>query len=318
MPDSQHPAVAIVGPTASGKSELGLELARALDGEIVNYDSIQLYRLFDIGTAKPSLLERATVPHHMVDVLDPGELFSAGDYRSEAEPVLAGIRRRGRVPILVGGTGLYLRALIEGLFEGPRRSEYWRERLRDVAEGRGREYVHSILARLDPETARRIAAADLPKVVRAIEVHLATGRPLSSHLAERPRAPIAGFSFSIVGLSPGREQLHERIHLRVARMYEEGLVEEVRRILEGGIPRDAAAFRAIGYRQALQYIDGIIPIGEAIMLTERDTRRYAKRQMTWFRRQHSAKWFEGFGSDPAIRERIIEGISKTIDSVSAD
>ncbi len=266
---------------------------------------MQLYRSFDIGTAKPPAADRARAPHHLIDILDPGELFSAGEYRRRAEAVLAGIRERRAVPILVGGTGLYLRALIEGLFDGPRRSEHWRLRLEERARDGGAGRLHRILARLDPGAGARIAPADVPKVIRAIEVRLMTGRPLSAHLAGRARNPLDGYAFRLIGLEPGRERLHERIRLRVSRMYKAGIAGEVRRILEGGVAREAPAFRAIGYRHALDYVDGIIPVDEAIMRTERDTRRYAKRQTTWFRKQHAAAWFQGVGGDPAIQARVL-------------
>ena len=269
---------------------------------------MQLYRLFDIGTAKPSAADRARIPHHLIDILDPGELFSAGEYRRRAEAVLGGIRERRAVPVPVGGTGLYLRALIEGLFDGPRRSEYWRRRLEGCARARGSRRLHRVLTRLDPRAAARIAPADVPKVIRAVEVRLTTGRPLSAHLAGRARNPLDEYAFRLIGLDPGRERLHERIHDRVSRMYEAGIAGEVRRILEGGVARRAPAFRAIGYRQALDYVDGIIPLDEAIMRTERDTRRYAKRQSTWFRKQHAAVWFQGIGGDPAIQEQVLRSL----------
>ena len=314
--DSTTHAIAVVGSTASGKSELALHLAESFDGEIVNYDSIQLFRLFDIGTAKPSESERKRVPHHLIDILDPEELFSAGDYQRQARQVLDQIRSRGRLPILVGGTGLYLRAAIDGLFDGPRRSDYWRLRLNQIAVSRGRRHLHTILVRLDPDAAARIAVQDLPKVIRALEVRLETGRPLSRHLEETPRQPITGFMFTIIGLAPPRVELYRRIGARVRQMFDQGLVSEVRRILETGVSPDAAAFRAIGYRQVLQTIDGIISTDEAIMITERETRRYAKRQMTWFRGQHAPVWFDGFGDDPEIRDRVRQFVIGVLGSKS--
>src|SRR5262245_14261686 len=188
-----YPIIAIVGPTASGKSELGLFLAESFNGEIINYDSVQIFRHLNIGTAKASREERQRVPHHMIDIREPTEIFTAGDYQREARAVLEQIRERGRLPILVGGTGLYLRALIEGLFNGPSRSTYWRNRLEMLAERRGRTYLHRVLQRLDAGAALRIAERDKPKVIRALEVRLATGKPLTKHLGEKPRDPLLGF-----------------------------------------------------------------------------------------------------------------------------
>lgn len=301
---SDHPAVAIAGPTASGKSELGLCLAEAFRGEIVNYDSIQLFRGLAIGSAKPSADDRSRVPHHLVDVLEPNGTASAGEYQRQARAVLGEIRARGGLPILVGGTGLYLRAVLEGLFEGPARSEHMRERLSRLARERGREHLHAVLSRLDPQAAGRIASRDTSKVIRALEVRLTTGRSLSAHLESRARNPIEGFRVLIVGLEPPREALYERIGERVRGMFDRGLVEEVRGLLEAGVPAGASAFRAIGYRQVVAHILRGMPREEAIMLTERETRRYAKRQMTWFRKQHEITWFGGFGNEEDNKERV--------------
>lgn len=299
-----HPLIAIVGPTASGKSELALFLAEEFSGEIVNYDSVQIFRHLDIGTAKPSIAERERVPHHMIDIREPTEIFTAGDYQREARSVLEDIRNRGKLPILVGGTGLYLRALIEGLFAGPARSLHWRNRLEMIAEKRGRPYLHRLLQRLDPEAAARIAERDKPKVIRAIEVRLETGKPLSQHLDEKPREPITGFATHFVGLNPAREELYRRIDQRVERMFEAGLVEEVCGLLARGIPASAKPFEAIGYRHVIEDIDSCIPREETIRIIQRDTRRYAKRQITWFRRQCEVTWFDGSGDSDEIKNKV--------------
>lgn len=309
LPDARriqrdYPLIAIAGPTASGKSDLALFLAGQFGGEIVNYDSVQMYRHLDIGTAKPEIGERQLIPHHLYDVLDPEATPSAGDYQRRARAVLGEIRDRNRLPILVGGTGLYLRAVVEGLFEGPTRSERCRERLSVIADRRGREYLHRLLGRLDPEAAARIAVRDTSKIIRALEVRLQTGRPLSAHLQDRPRSPIEGFRVAIVGLEPPRDVLYTRIGERVRAMFARGLIGEVRDLVEGGLPPDASAFRAIGYRQAVEYIRHGISLEEAIISTERETRRYAKRQLTWFHRQHTMTWFDGFGNEEENRERI--------------
>jgi tRNA dimethylallyltransferase len=302
-----HPILTIVGPTASGKSDLALSLAQQFRGEIVNYDSVQVFRGFDIGSAKPSPAERDLIPHHMIDIRDPADLFTAGDYQREARAALADIRQRGNLPILVGGTGLYLRALTEGLFVGPARSEYWRSRLEALAEARGREYLHRLLERLDPEAAARIAARDKPKLIRALEVRLETGKPLTEHLRKEPRNPLEGFRIATIGLDPPRDECYRRIDLRVQRMFEAGLVDEVRGLLERGVPRDAKPFGAIGYRHVMADLDNVdsrVSWGATMQLIQRDTRRYAKRQLTWFRRQSDTQWFGGPGDQNVIKEDV--------------
>jgi tRNA dimethylallyltransferase len=298
------PAIAIVGPTASGKSELGMFLAERLSGEIVNYDSVQVFRHFDIGTAKPTLEERQRVPHHMIDIREPTEIFTAGDYQREARAVLEEIRNRGSIPVLVGGTGLYLRALTEGLFNGPPRSTHWRHRLEIMTERKGRDYLHRVLKRVDPVTASRIAPRDKPKVIRALEVRLETGKPLSRHLEERPRQPLTGFDFHFIGLNPPRAELHSRIDERVCRMFRAGLVEEVKQLLSKGIPSSAKPFEAIGYRHIITDLDSCIVREDTIRIIQRDTRRYAKRQMTWFRKQSDVTWFDGPGDSEQIKNRV--------------
>ncbi len=237
-----HPVIAIVGPTASGKSDLAIFLSERFSGEIVNYDSVQIFRHLNIGTAKPTVEEQQRVPHHMIDIRELEDVFTAGDYEREARRVLDELRIRRKVPILVGGTGLYLRALVEGLFEGPARSTFWRNRLEALAEQKGRPYLHRLLNRLDPATASRIAERDKPKLVRALEVRLETGKSLSQHLAEKPRQPLTGFQVHFVGLNPAREELYRRIDDRVVRMFENGLEEEVRTLLANGIPLECKAF----------------------------------------------------------------------------
>jgi len=300
-----HPLISIVGPTASGKSDLALSLAQNFNGEIVNYDSVQVFRGFDIGSAKPSQAERQHVPHHMIDIRDPGDLFTAGDYSREARAALDEIRRRGRIPILAGGTGLYLRALTEGLFHGPARSAYWRTRLEGLAETRGREYLHRLLQRLDSEAAARIAVRDTHKIIRALEVRLETGKSLSEHLKEEPRHPLEGFRIATVGVDPSRADCYRRIDLRVQRMFDAGLVEEVRGLLDRGLSRDAKPLGAIGYRHVVSKLDNLSGEGsweDTMHMIQRDTRRYAKRQLTWFRRNPETQWFGGPGDNKAIKD----------------
>ncbi len=307
-----HPVIAIVGPTASGKSDLAIFLAEHFSGEIVNYDSVQIFRHLNIGTAKPTVEEQQRVPHHMIDIRELEDVFTAGDYEKEARRVLDELRIRRKVPILVGGTGLYLRALVEGLFEGPARSTFWRNRLEALAEQKGRPYLHRLLNRLDPATASRIAQRDKPKLVRALEVRLETGKSLSQHLAEKPRRPLIGFQIHFVGLNPAREELYRRIEDRVVRMFENGLEQEVRTLLANGIPPSVKPFEAIGYRHVISDIDSCIPREETIRIIQRDTRHYAKRQMTWFRKQSDVRWFDGPGDSDEIKEKVYQFLAKLV------
>ena len=304
MKSPLHPVIAIVGPTASGKSHLALSIAERFNGEIVNYDSVQVFRYFDIGSAKAAPEERERVPHHMLDIREPQEVFTAGDYQREARIVLDAIRQRGRLPVLVGGTGLYLRALTEGLFSGPVRSSYWRRRLELIADRKGREHLHRLLARLDPPTAERIAPRDKPKIIRALEVRLETGKPLSKHLEAAPRRPLAGFDVQMIGLDPPRKESYRRIDERVHRMFTLGLVEEVRQLIARGVPKSAKPLGAIGYRHVLANLDACNSWDDTIRTIQRDTRHYAKRQVTWFRKRPNVTWFDGFGDDEEIKSVI--------------
>ncbi|HEX4998113.1 MAG TPA: tRNA (adenosine(37)-N6)-dimethylallyltransferase MiaA [Terriglobia bacterium] len=303
MTVSDFPLIAIVGPTASGKSDLALSIAEHFGGEIVNYDSVQIFRGLDIGSAKPTAEERRRVPHHMIDIRDPDDVYTAGDYQREARPVLEEIRSRSRLPILVGGTGFYLKAVIEGLFDGPQRSELWRRRMESIVEKRGREYLHRLLKRFDPEAAGRIAPRDKPKIMRALEVRLATGQSLSEHFRREPRQPLKGFRVHTIGLNPDRDETWRRIDERVVRMFAAGFVEEVRGLIDAGTSPEARAFGAIGYREIVANLEDSIPWDETIRIIQRNTRRYAKRQMTWFRNQPGVTWFDGPGDNDSIKER---------------
>ena len=240
----------------------------------------------------------------MVDIREPVEVFTAGDYQREARSVLGQIRERRNLPILVGGTGLYLRALTEGLFNGPARSLYWRNRLEMIAERKGLTHLHRLLARLDPAAAARIAERDRPKIIRALEVRLETGKALTEHLAREPRQPLTGFETIYIGLNPSRSELYRRIDDRVRHMFALGLVDEVRQLVANGIPRSAKAFEAIGYRHVLADLDSCIDMEETIRIIQRDTRRYAKRQITWFRNQPNVTWFNGPGDDEEIKNKV--------------
>jgi tRNA dimethylallyltransferase len=301
--------LAVVGPTAAGKSSLALALAARLGGEVINFDSLQVYRGFDIGTGKVTPQERRGIPHHLLDTVEADQVFTAGDFAREASRVLASLRERNTLPILVGGTGLYLRALLQGLFEGPARSETLRARLNEIAGRRGREFLHRMLRRLDPISAQRIQPRDAPKIMRALEVRLLAGRPISA-LQASGRKGLRGFRVAGIGLNPGRAELNQRINSRVERMFKAGLVEETRAALERwGIDPAAARltpFGALGYRQACALLAGRMSSEEAIGETQTATRQYAKRQMTWFRREPGLTWFEGFGEDAEVQRRVFD------------
>jgi tRNA dimethylallyltransferase len=283
--------VAIVGPTGAGKSALALALAERCGGEIVSCDSLQVYRGLDIGSAKPTAEERRRVPHHLVDVRDSDEDFSAADYARLARAAIEDIRDRGRLPVLVGGTGLYLRALLVGLFEGPSRNEALRQRLERLADRFGNARLHRLLHRVDPAAAARIHPHDRLRVVRALEVFRATGRPLSQQQQEG-LAPLQGFETLIVGLDPPRAELLVRMERRTREMLERGLVEEVRGLLARGYSADLRPLHAIGYRQALEVVAGRLSDDQALRAIVTESMQYAKRQRTWFRHQARVRWFE--------------------------
>ncbi len=291
--------LAIVGPTGSGKTALSLALAERLPGEIVNCDSVTLYRELDIGAAKPTLAERARVPHHLLDIVDPSHYITAGEYARRARQLLTEIRDRGRTPIVVGGTGLYLRALLEGLFAGPERSEDLRPRLRARAKDKGSAYLHRILRRLDPQAAANIHPNDAPKLIRAVEVSLAARRPMTE-LWKQGREPLTGFRILRIGLNPERNALYARINERARRMFEAGLIEETRRLMEK-YP-NAWALSAHGYKQAAQLLRGEIDCKLAVWAAAQAHRNYAKRQMTWFRREPDVHWLRGFGDEARIQD----------------
>lgn len=288
------PLVAIVGPTASGKSDLALRVAARCAGEIVSCDSLQVYRGLDIGSAKATPEERARVPHHLVDVVEPDEPFSAAEYARLGRAALDEIRSRASLPVVAGGTGLYLRALLHGLFEGPSRDEAVRSRLEGLAERYGDARLHRLLARVDPEAAARIRPRDRVRVVRALEVFRATGRPISRE-QRRGAVGLQGFRPLVVGLDPGRAELRRAVEARTRLMLERGLVEEVRGLLARGYGPGLRPLQAIGYRQAVAVVEGRLGLAAAEAEIVTETMRFAKRQMTWFRHQAEALWFRERG-----------------------
>ena len=296
--------VVLLGPTASGKTALSLEIAKRFHGEIVSCDSVAVYRGFEIGTAKPTAAERACVPHHCIDIISPDREYSAGDYQRDGRAAIADISARGLLPIVTGGTGLYLRALLEGLFEGPQRSEPLRARLRRSAARHGAGWLSRVLDRLDPAAAGRIHANDTPKLIRAIEVSLEARRPITEAWTASAK-PLTGYRILRIGLAPERAALYARIDARAAAMFERGLVSETARLMAqyGGERR---IFDSLGYRQARQLLTGELNEMQAIEAAQRGHRNYAKRQFTWFRREPEVRWLAGFGDDAAIQQAATE------------
>ena len=297
--------VAIVGPTATGKSALGISLARRLDGEIVSCDSTAVYRGFDIGTDKVPAAQQRGIPHHMVDVVDPTEEYSAARYAREAARAIRDITARGKLPILVGGTGFYYRSLTRGLFEGPGRDEDLRRRLERVASRRGHDYLHRWLARVDPASAARIQAPDVKRVVRALEVWLVTGRPLTDHFAETA-SPLPDYDVTAIALQIPMEQTAERVARRVHAQFEQGLLDEVRALLARRIPETALPFTGLVYRQAIEHLHGVRNEAETRELIVRENRQYSRRQLIWFRKEPNLRWIHAAGEqadteDAAVR-----------------
>ena len=300
------PLVVIFGATASGKTALSLALARRFSGEILSCDSVAVYRGMELGTAKPTVAERAQVPHHLLDLYDPDEVCTAGDWARQARRVLDDLADRERLPIISGGTGLYLRSLLDGLFAGAARDERLRQLLRRRAERRGVAHLHRTLSRLDPRAAELIHANDVPKVVRAIEVSLAARAPMTEQW-EAGRNGLTGYRVLRLGLDPERTHLAGRIDARARAMFEAGLVEETRELIEQFGPQ-CRPFGALGYAQAAAVLRGELSEPEAILAAQAGHRRYAKRQRTWFRREgelHDVFWLKGMG-DAADRQSEAE------------
>jgi tRNA dimethylallyltransferase len=296
--------VLLLGPTGSGKTALSLSLGERFGGEIVSCDSVAVYRGMDLGTAKPTAEERAQLPHHLIDVADPDQPFTAGEYSRQARVALREIAGHGHLPIVTGGTGLYLRALTEGLFAGPERQDGLRQRLRQSSQKRGSAWLHRLLRRLDPASAARIHANDTPKLIRAIEVCLAARKPLSEVLANKAKArdPLTGFRLLRIGLNPPRqalpprEGLYDRLNRRAAAMFAAGLIEETRCLLDRYGP--VKALDSLGYRQAMTVLNGTESLPHAVAAAQQGHRNYAKRQMTWFRREPEVHWIAVFGDEP--------------------
>lgn len=282
--------VAILGPTATGKSHVALEVAQRFGGEIINADALQVYRGFDVGTAKPTPAEQRRVPHHLIDILDPHERYSAGEFARRARRVIEELGKRGRSAVVVGGSGLYLRALLEGISPVPPGDPEVRRALRRRLESEGLESLRAELRGVDPETAARLAPGDTQRVLRALEVARVSGEPLAAFIRRRPFGS-ASLPASRIGLTLPRSILYDRIERRAIRMFEAGWVEEVRELLRRGLHPDLPAFQAIGYRQIAHHLLDDWPYSRTVEETVRATRRFAKRQLTWFRKEQGVTWF---------------------------
>lgn len=300
--------VAILGPTATGKSALGLAMAERFDGEIINCDSTAVYRGFDIGTDKVALADRRGIPHHLIDIVDPTEEYTAAQYARDASRVVGEVRARGRLPILVGGTGLYYRALTRGLFPGPGRDAALRQRLEAIATRRGVTFLHRMLQRVDRASAIRIQPRDLKRLVRALEVFFLTGRPLTDHFAETV-SPLPGVEVIAIGVRLQAADISARVTRRVDEQFDCGLLDEIRTLLARGIPESARPFGGLVYRQALELLHGVRDEPATRALIAQENRRYARRQLIWFRKEPNLSWFDGPGESPAT----IDAVARLLD-----
>ena len=305
---NQKPILAVVGPTASGKSSLAIELALHLNGEIINCDSVQVYQGIQIATAKVPPSERRGIPHHLIDFVSPTINYTAGDWAREAAAKIDEIERRGRLPILAGGTGLYLRALRRPFFASPPTDETLRQRLTAIRERRGAEHLHRLLQRFDPESAKELYPRDWPRVHRALEVRLQTGLPMSAQKGQRPEPADSTRRIRLLALNPPRDQLYQVINERTEAHFAAGLVDEVRNLLAQGVPTQSNALGAHGYRRVVEYLEGNRDLESAVEQTKLDVRHYAKRQLTWFRHEVGVEWFAGFGTEKVVQEGVLRAV----------
>jgi tRNA dimethylallyltransferase len=311
-PTPQHPIIAIAGPTASGKTALGVEIAKRVGGEVINFDSVQIYRGISIATAKPTAEEMEGVPHHLIDYVDPNTNYTAADWASDATAKIHDIESRGNRVILVGGTGFYLRSLRRPLFESPKTDERLRERFTRLLDRRGAEHLHRMLVRLDPTAASKIAVRDAVRTMRALEVFFQTGRRISELQPQRAEPPAFGERMMLFVLNPPREELYQKINSRTEGHFAAGLVDEVRRLIATGLRQDRNALGAHAYRRVCEYLRGERDLESAIERSKQDVRNYAKRQLTWYRKEPDSMWIDGFGSEPTMADRVIAGLDEKI------
>ena len=299
------PLIAVLGPTATGKSALGIALAERLGGEVINCDSTAVYRGFDIGTDKVPMAERRGIPHHLIDIADPTAEYTAAQFARDATAAVRDIHARGRVPILVGGTGFYYRALTRGLFPGPGKDAALRTRLEAIAAKRGVERLHRLVARVDPESAQRIMPRDLQRLVRALEVYFLTGRPLTAHFQDTVSLLDPDVRVIPIGLRMSAAWLSERVTERVAAQFDAGLLNEMRALLAAGVPPDARPFGGLVYRQAMEHLQGVRDEADTRALIAQENRRYARRQLIWFRKEPNLVWFEGPGTHAEVQDSVV-------------
>jgi tRNA dimethylallyltransferase len=309
--------VAILGPTASGKSALAIALAGRFDGEIVNCDSTAVYRGFDIGTDKVSVADQRGIPHHLIDIVEPTAAYTAAQFAVDAARTIREIQSRGRLPILVGGTGFYYRALTRGLFPGPGADQTLRRRLEDVAERRGNPFLHRMLERIDAASAARILAGDRKRMVRALEVYFLTGKPLTAHFADTV-SPVAGMRAVSIALRISPELTAQRVARRVDQQFARGLLDEVRSLLASGVPETARPFGGLVYRQVIEHLHGLRDEAATRELIVRENRHYARRQLTWFRHEAGLEWFDGPGESPATIAAVERMLSSQLLESSAE
>jgi len=303
--------IAVLGPTATGKSALALAIAERYGGEIINCDSTAVYRGFDIGTDKVAPDDRRGIPHHLIDIADPGEEYTAAQYARDASAAIRDIHARGRLPLLVGGTGFYYRALTRGLFPGPGRDAELRRRLESIAERRGVPFLHRMLRKVDPESAVRIQPRDLKRIVRALEVFILTGRPLTSHFASTA-SPIPDVDVLAMALRLPAAQTSDRVTRRVDEQFRRGLLDEIRTLLDSGISEAARPFGGLVYRQALEHLHGLRDEASTRALIAQENRRYARRQLIWFRKEPNLNWLEGPGESPATIAAAFHAIDERL------
>ena len=306
---TDKPIYAIAGPTASGKTALAIELALGVGGEIVNFDSVQIYSDIEIATAKPSEVQKRGVPHHLIDYVNPRINYTAADWAADAVKAIEDIESRGKTPILVGGTGFYLRTLRQPLFESPKTDEQLRERLRKIKDKHGAEHLHKMLRRADRESANCLQPRDYPRVMRALEVYFQTGEPLSSQQPNRAKPPEFSDRIKLFVLNPPREELYEKINERTDAHFAAGLVDEVKQLIADGVPQSSNALGAHAYRRVCEYLRGERTLESAIEKSKQDVRNYAKRQFTWFRKEADAIWFDGFGDSDAVKSKFLNRLA---------